>query len=202
MPRVLVDLEKPDLAAKIARRFALLERIADELTYGPGHLLDAQEVNYNIDDIRRVTEAYFLLSESYKIARLGHSDFEVKRTRNPKKAGLTALAIFALNPFLLLNPDAAPLKTVSKLANLQFATDFAATVLDRPIRLTGAMQLRLFRFLNAQSLQSLAEYREDQRQGRFVTRYMIDIDADLTAIEMMILFFELHGYGGSDQADD
>ena len=203
MAQTTVDLDEPELYRKIGQRYDLLARIADDLTYGTEHLFNPNEVNYNPDAVIRAVEAYFLLSEAYKVARLRHSADDIRRTKNAKKAGLTALAIFALEPFRLINASAPPLTTVSTLANLMFALEFGATVLNRSFsHLTRAMQLRLFRFLDGQHLQSLGEYVSVQMLGRRARRYTVDITPDLAVIEMTILFFELHGLGEAGDEDD
>lgn len=204
MPAVTIDLDAPELERKIRARFEFSCAIADELNFGTSRrrLLNPNEVAYAPEALARVTEAYFLLSEAYKVVRLGHAEHDARRTMNPKKAALTALAVFAIRPFRLTNPGQAPLSTVSIVANLLFALDFSATVLGRPFAMTGNMQLRLFRFLAAQRLESLRDYLNDQEAGEYKSRYVIDIEPDLPPIEMIVLFFEQHALGDMTGDDD
>ena len=129
MPGVTVDIDQPELLAKQVKRFDLLSTVADELYEGPTRLLNPAEVVFSQGDLLSATRGYFLLSEAYKRSRLGHTDADQKRTKNPKKAALTSLAVFKFRPFRLARPLQAPLSTISRVANLHFSLDFATTVL-------------------------------------------------------------------------
>ena len=203
MSRIVVDLSQAELRVRMVERFDLSASIADELYIGTRRLLNADEVACSHDDILRATEAYFLLSEAYKIERLGHAPQDAKHTKNPKKAALTAITTFHFRPFRLVDENRQPLNSVSRIANLQFALDFAATILkDDFAYLTRDMQFCLFRFLRSVNLSSLAESTADQMRGEFKTRYVIDIEPDLPIVEMLVLFFELHGSGDDAEDDD
>jgi hypothetical protein len=203
VPSVQVDLSVPTLQNKIKMRFDLLANTADELYLGQRRLLNPQEVHCNHSNIARCVEAYFLLSEAYKVVRLGHEPRDAKHTMNPKKAALTALCAFAFRPFRLADPTRPPMSTVSSVANLHFVLDFASTVLLREFsNLSRDMHLRLFRFLRVIRIAALDEYISDQRANAVKHVYTPDIDRDLPVIEMLVLFFELHGTGDQNAHDD
>ena len=151
----------------------------------------------------RVTEAYFLLSEAYKVARPAQSAQESERSIGPRKAALTALAVFPFEPFRLLDPAQVLARPQSDLVPFQFVLDFASTVLHAAaFQLSYEMQLRLFRFLDHQIVHALGQYQQDQAAGEFKLRYAIELDRDLHIVDIMILFFELHCRPGEGEEED
>lgn len=201
MPAVDVDLSRAELAGKIRSRFAELCAIAEHQTLGRGNL--ASEIALDLDEMARVTEAYFLLNEAYKVARPAQSAEETSRSIGPQKVALSALAVFAFEPFRQVRPNQPLLSAPSDLVPLHFVLDFAKTVLqDAAFELTHDMQMRLFRFLDHQVMHALGQYQQDQVVGIFKLRYAIEIDLDLHVVDMLILLFELHSRPGQGEEED
>jgi hypothetical protein len=196
---VRVDLAQARLAAKITRRFDTLCKLAEEME----PLFAGGPVALSIDELARVTEAYFLLSEAYRIDVLGYAVDDARGTASPKKAALTMLAIFLFRPFRIMDPTLPLRDPIAIVANQILAMRFAASVLKTDFAaMRPEMQARLFLALYEPNLQSLRTFVANQTANVHAAVYDIELIEDLPLIELLIFAFETFWDAARDPDDD
>lgn len=195
-------INRERLQDRIKERYDTLVEESEQLM---GHELLAPSgvAEVYIDDVQlyRAIEAYFLVSEAYKI------EFKIEATEPPKVAAITALMLGAFTPLRLVNPYTSK-NEYSLFANEILSLSWAARPLGQDFgdlierRLRKAGLLRYFRTLQSLSLPCLHEYRADVYRSppSVKDEYDIRLNYDtalgpsslssLPAIELMVLLFE------------
>ena len=179
-----VDLSSAELQARVAKRVIYLHDTTQDLVAGP---LDNGEVFIRVDELWRVAEGYFLLSEAFKAVRLKPG----RRTEPAKIAAMMAMAVMTFRPMRPGNPDDVRFPETDK-ANQLLAVAIGCEVLGISIDWLLLDQLkRLLRAMDLADAPSLAEYVADARLDNIKTVYDVPIEQDFARIDNFTLLFEL-----------
>lgn len=201
------------LEDRVAERYYTLAEAADQLL-SHGILGVGIQCEVALDDVAllRATEAYFMVSEAYKI------HFGILTTEPPKIAAMTSLALADFRPLRAMSPDHIA-NPYTIYANELLSLSWAARPLGHDFNQIFESKLkrdglyRYLRMLKSQQLRSLDEYKADIRRNPSTPKdeYDIRLDhdtplgvsqlSDLPTIENMILIFELMWDGTGRMTD-
>ncbi len=129
MPAARIHIS--DIRDRVVDRFETIAARADKFL-ASGHLGTelTKEVYLDEGALSYAVEAYFLLSEAYKVTR---TDPE-SPTQPPKMAALSALVFEKFKPFRPPHSERPRLLKISPHANRLFSLDWAEVVLDQDLR--------------------------------------------------------------------
>lgn len=191
---VRIDLGLPRIALDIRNRYELFSQEARDLI---GTDLNPQEVDDNPDLLLQAVDAYFLLSEAYKVRMLGHVEGGDEHWTQPsKKAALTTIAIMLMRPIQPLHPLKPTNDRTTLVANQIFALALASSLLGRDFTYVGFREAsRLYRLLGhigsvRLPVRALTRFRRDRRRNNRGLVYHIDIVQDIVLIDSLILLYE------------
>ena len=196
MAPVRVDLGDSRIARDAGQWFDLAVEVAAELL--SSRRLDANELYANDDEFLRTAQAFCLMTEAYRQRRGEMPDVVLNGAQlsTTERSAISTIAIMQFRPFRIPSSVGLVLHPWAPVANQDLALACAGVILDREFtHLTSEMQHRLFDMLGriggrgGPRVRCLKQYIEDQRAGRYLKSYEIDITRDMPLIDSLILLY-------------